>query len=301
MTTPWNDAIADVTPENYVVRAAVWNKVVVADLPWLRRAYGFRLYLATNTVVAPSAEAQKVASTAGTATGGTFRVGFENDIYDKSGVLISNLTTFTPSMNWNVDLATFTAQLKALPGLADSGSQPAIHVSGASLNAGFTVVFDGQSFAGKNVPTLEERHGALVGDTVTVTTVSTGDPYEFIFVSQDQGGGIQTGMPGDPNLEGLWWLHGHATFGGTSGGLLEVRFGDQNPPTPGTVLAHADSFGANLATSGGCADAECVVEIAAGQHVSLWVDPVSGVLSGSALTYLEGYYLGVVGEGDLGP
>jgi hypothetical protein len=299
-TTPFNPAITDITPENYVVRAAVWNKVVVANLAWLRRAYGFRLYLGTNTIVAPTAEAQTVASTAGTATGGTFRVGFENDVYDR-GVLISSIVTFTPPMAWNISLAAFTANLKALPGLGDVNQGVGIRVSGASLNAGFLIVFDGQALAGKDVPTLLENHGNLTGDTVTVTTVATGDPYSFIFVSDDQGNGIQTAMPGDPNLEGLWWFHGHATYGGGGAGSLEVRLGDQAPPTPGTVLAHADSAfgGSSLAAS---LDAECIVEIASGQHVGLWVKLSGGGLShGFELTYLEGYYLGVVGEEDLGP
>lgn len=298
MTTPFNPAITDITPENYVVRAAVWNKVVVADLAWLRRAYGFRLYLSTNTVVAPTAEAQTVTSAHGTATAGTFRIGFENDVYDK-GVLVSNTVTFSTPMAWNISLAAFTATLKALPGLADVGGQAAIHVSGTSLNTGFLIIFDGQGFAGRNVPTLLENHGNLTGDTITIATVATGDPYEFVFVSQDQGNGIQTAMPGDPNLEGLWWFHGHATLGGIGGGSMEVRRGDNAPPAPGSVLAHADSFGSIL---GGSLDAECVVEIATGDHVSLWVNAVgAGVLHGAALTYLEGYYLGVVGEEDLGP
>ena len=277
MTTEiWNPTISPLPIDGYLVKAGVWNNLVGRNLPRLHRLYGFRLYLDTYTVVAPANEVQKVASTGGHATAGVFKVGYTYNVYDK-GILISSTTTYTPNMVWNVSLATFTANLQALTGLNG------VAVTGSSLNAGFTIVFSGPGTAGIDVPTLLKDDSALVGDTITVSVISSGDPYSYIFVSAGNGVGVfDTARPGDPNLEGLWWVHGHSNLAGASGGQIELR------KQGGLVIAHSDNVYISQ-------DVETFASFLAGETLELWVDhPGVGVQSGNMNTYLEAYYMGVL-------
>lgn len=269
-----------------LVRAREWNDALRDNQAFLHKAHGFRLYVSSSSFLQPTNELQTVI--AGGATGGSYRLAY-------NGV-------FTQAIAWNAPTYIFLAALKGIPALAGTPQQPVVHASGTSLQDGFTVLFK-NGLGGQDVAQLTKDDALLVGDTVTIATITNGDPFFYVPVgSQDQTKAWATEPGLGPEsmgtiLPGLWRCHAHVKWTTTSG-MPKMLFRKNTGEEVGRVNAEPAGSGGSPAA---WADLSSHVVVAAGESVGLYVNQ-TGLETLNLITnptgipqcFFEAYWKGVV-------
>lgn len=273
----WTDPIALLTDPSSI-RARDFD-ALLHDQAYLHQAHAFRL-TANTLIAAPANEVQTVRSHAGTATGGTFRLG-----YPASG------TVYTPPLLYNVTAAELQAALRAIPGL---GIPPGygsyvVSVANGPLNTYFQITFDATLLHGVDPDQLVKDDSHLTGDTIDVATFTPSGNFLFVTDFGISEGIIRSGGIVGPtsigDLPGIWSLHAQVMFFNTSEILLAWL-----ERKDGTVIASAQ--GENVyPASYAWADIDYVGPFAAGESVSLFTAAAS-INGGPVATFFEGYFKG---------